>query len=530
MIKLIKIFLILMLSILNITISKAIYNSSENKSNTWIINQTWTVEEIKNIDKINKNDEIEIDYPKNIFIKETFKVDLKELKNELEKKYNSEIFFQWDTRWTTTRSWEIYVRNFEDSWEKNINLSIFRKENWTKRLIYNKDMSLYVYSKSIPFIFESSINQDVYKNFIESSKNSGIYIYNLKTLSEKNINNDSIIERMLSYNNISWVKSDYIWIWWWKDFVLSIMSKINNEYNNSKLKNNLNIVLISSFNVDILKNYLTNFLVNKKWAEKIILINESSKFQILNQAEKIDNLEKEMNKNKYFYFKINKDEQLNNYLFLWQFINNLSSKWISTSEIYIVLLIPFLFTILSFMKHFIGLSPIWIIIPISISILFIKIWLINWWIFLLNLIIVNIILSKLLWRYNLLYTPKLSLILIINFLSFVFLINIMYSYNLLEINSSDLIYVFLLTIISERLITILLSREISSYTWSFFYTIIFSIFCFILFNFDIIKILILAYPEIIIILIPINFLIWKFTGLRLTEYFRFKEIIKSIED
>lgn len=509
-----KLFIIFLFLIFNINISNAVD----------LVEPEIIWKEIIN------NEDIEINYVKNISIKETFRVDLKELKDELEKKYDSKVFFEWDTKWTTTRTWEIFERNFENSWEKKINLSIFKDEKWVKRLIYNKDLDIFVFNKSIPFIFENSISKDEFKNFIESSKNSWIYIYNLKNLSEKDINNENLTESIFSYNNINGSKSDYIWIWWDKDFVLSITSKINKEYDNSKVKINLNMVFISSFNIDILRNYLTNFLANKKWANKIILINESSKSQIITQAEKIDDLEKDLLKNKYFYLKINKDEQINNYLFLWQFINNLSSKWINTSEIYLIIIIPFLFTIISFMKHFIWLSPIWIIVPISITLLFFRVWLLDWWIFLTHLVITNIILSKLMWRYNLLYTPKLSFVLIINFISFVFLINFMYSYNLLEINSNDLIYIFLLIIISERLINLLLSKEIFDNALNFLNTLVFSILTFFIFSFDIIKILILAYPEIIILLIPINFMIWRFTWLRITEYFRFREIIKNIEE
>jgi hypothetical protein len=33
-----------------------------------------------------------------------------------------------------------------------------------------------------------------------------------------------------------------------------------------------------------------------------------------------------------------------------------------------------------------------------------------------------------------------------------------------------------------------------------------------------------------LLLIPLNFIVWKFTWLRVTEYFRFREVIKSIEE
>jgi hypothetical protein len=103
--------------------------------------------------------------------------------------------------------------------------------------------------------------------------------------------------------------------------------------------------------------------------------------------------------------------------------------------------------------------------------------------------------------------PKISFILITNFIAFIVVINIMNNYNLLDINNTDMIFVFLLLIVSERFITILLSKEMFEYTSSFVNTMIFSVLSFYIFNIEIIKILILAYPEIIIALIPINFMI-----------------------
>jgi hypothetical protein len=74
--------------------------------------------------------------------------------------------------------------------------------------------------------------------------------------------------------------------------------------------------LISSFNIDILKNYLNNFLANKKWANSVILIDESSKFQVINHTDKIAILESELKKNNYTYFKIYKEEKINDLLFI----------------------------------------------------------------------------------------------------------------------------------------------------------------------------------------------------------------------
>jgi len=42
--------------------------------------------------------------------------------------------------------------------------------------------------------------------------------------------------------------------------------------------------------------------------------------------------------------------------------------------------------------------------------------------------------------------------------------------------------------------------------------------------------LMLSYPEIILLLIVVNFLLGKWTGLRLFEYIRFREVMKHTEE
>jgi hypothetical protein len=46
--------------------------------------------------------------------------------------------------------------------------------------------------------------------------------------------------------------------------MFDLLSKINSE----KIKNQINIVGVSPFNINILEKYLENFVVNKAWLKK----------------------------------------------------------------------------------------------------------------------------------------------------------------------------------------------------------------------------------------------------------------------
>lgn len=262
----------------------------------------------------------------------------------------------------------------------------------------------------------------------------------------------------------------------------------------------------------------------------MFLLNDNSKYLILKQ-NLIKDLENELNKNNHEYIDINmKKNDLNNMFFISKFINNLSNSWYSTNSIYIFLIIPIILTIIIFFKHFIWLSPIGIVIPLFITLMFLKIWFLLTLILIFFYICLNLFLSLIVSRYNLLYAPKMVFLISINIISFILLLNVWFSLNLISLNLSDVLYFIVFIIISEKMINILISKDLLEYKDSFIYTILISIFCYLVLNLNYVKVLTLSFPEIIIILVPINFLIWIFSWLRITEYFRFKEIIKSIEE
>ncbi|USN59128.1 MAG: hypothetical protein H6767_03450 [Candidatus Peribacteria bacterium] len=294
--------------------------------------------------------------------------------------------------------------------------------------------------------------------------------------------------------------------------------------------NELNIVLTSPFNVDVLKNYIKNFLSNKSALKRGILIEESSRFQVINAPSTINGLVTELTKNNYPYIEVNTQSKISQSLFLSQFINTLSNNGYNLSGIYLILIIPFLFTGIAFIKHMVGLSPVGTLIPVAMVLLVFSIGLIGGTIIITSLIILNILIGKFINRYTLLYTPKISFIMTINIIVFSIIITIMYHYHIIDNNINDIMYIILFIIISERLITLIISKDFGEYKYNLVNTAIFVLLTYLLFSIPIIQLFLLAYPEIILLLAPINFIIGKFTGLRATEYFRFREVIKNIEE
>ncbi len=503
---------------------------------TWVITWTWKIE-----DPAENNfwfDDYEIEYQRSLAINETLKINISEYQKKLEKVLvDTPIIFEWNLKWEVSKDGPIFEQKFEEYWKKEINLNIYKKENEEKKLIINSKLDLFVYEKSIPFIFDETIWNEKINDLRNIWMQSWIYIYNLWILKEKEISGTNITERGGFYKDTFTISSDYIWVRWEKEFLMSIMWKINVE--ESKTNNKINLVLISPFNAKIIKdslmsslmkNYLSNLASDKSAIENVLFLDESLRLQVLNSPLEIQKLESSLFNNKYEYQKLDTKNKIKEYFFISKFVNNLSNKGFNVKDIYIILILPFLFTLVSFSKHFIWISPMWLIISVFFSVLFFKVWILISTLVMFFLLIVNLILSKIVNNYTLLYTPKVSFVVTINIIIFIIILNVLFNYDILDTNLSDTIYIILFIIISERLIMIILSKEFKEYRSNLLNTFIVSIVAFFILDLDPVRIFILAYPEIIIFLVPINFIIWRFKGLRVTEYFRFREIISSMEE
>jgi hypothetical protein len=71
----------------------------------------------------------------------------------------------------------------------------------------------------------------------------------------------------------------------------------------------------------------------------------------------------------------------------------------------------------------------------------------------------------------------------------------------------DIIFIILFIIISEKLITVILSKEFIEYRFNLFNTVLFAAISYGIFMIAPLQTFILAYPEMILFLIPLNFMI-----------------------
>ncbi len=475
-------------------------------------------------------DGIDITYESNIASGIPFDLDLSTLEDELEVEYNTNVFFEWDIKWASTKRWSSFSRTFQSPGEKEINLTIYRNVAGQKNLIASQDIDLFIYNSSVPFIYDNDIKPEQRNNFIQIARTSWVYLYDLGTYDEKNINGAKIVETLKQYNNIPWKRSDYIWVWWGKEFILNAAGQINKQALLGDYGASINLAIFSSFNKDVLGNFVWNFLSDKSSMNDIIISEETTRLQSIEQPLSMSALVKHLNDNNHDYTTVKIQNRVKSLLFISKFVNNLSSAGFQAWSIYLVIIIPILLLGLSTMKHIIGFSPLGIMVPVGLVLLYFQAGLLVSLIVIISIFILNLVLAKLISSYTLLYTPKVALLLWINIIFIIAILNTLFQYNLIGSDLESIIFVIIFILIAEKLITLIIGKEFREYKYSLIYTLAFSLVSYVILQFDLMQIFLLAYPEILLLLIPINFWIGRFTGLRITEYFRFREIIHNIDE
>lgn len=451
---------------------------------------------------------------------EEFTLDITKFLIEVQRKWYNKSLAKWKVIWWEAVETDVYTKKFASPWNKQLQLDVVDDGV----LIFSKVFQIFVYEKSVPFIFDPSLSLQERQEFIAVGRNEWTLIYDLDIRSTEDFFENEISEKFEEYTNSFWEKSDYIGILGSRDFVLDIVWKINV----SSLKKQVNVVIFSDFNKDFLQNYIENILSNKVYINKIFIMNATSRFFVF-QNTTLQELESYLSDNKHEYKDVNILREVHPLLFVSKFVNSLSNTGISIFGIYVFLIIPFLLTLVAFFRHFVGFSTIGIFIPVWITILMFKFGSIFIPIFFVFFLL-NYCLHFLFRNFNLLYAPRITLFITINILTFILFSNILASIFWIELSVESSIYLIVMAILFEKMILVITGKELNEYKKVLIYTLIISYIWYFIFSLDIVAQLVLSYPEIILLLIPVNFMIGRFTGLRITEYFRFREIIKSIEE
>lgn len=215
------------------------------------------------------------------------------------------------------------------------------------------------------------------------------------------------------------------------------------------------------------------------------------------------------------------------YLPFSRLLNLFSSSGLSQTVIYLLLSVPFLAFMIAFFRQFVGVSTFGVLAPLMLSLAFLVLGLQFGIAVFLVVMLVSWAIRVLFDRVELLYIPKVALLLSCLALSFFLVLGLAVYFEASLDLSLTIFPMMVMSSMSEKFLSSQSAEGIRSALIAVVETVLVSLIAYAFVDWTLIKENVLAMPELI--LLPILGTVWlgRFTGLRVSEYIKFRSLLRE---
>jgi len=277
--------------------------------------------------------------------------------------------------------------------------------------------------------------------------------------------------------------------------------------------------------------------------ENIILAREAAIYPFIESFD-ADLFIERLKTDGYDYSLINAQSgQLQIWNFVAYFVNYLIDSGIPANTVILILMLPVIATIVSFMKQVVGLTTFGIYTPSIITLTF---WILGLKVGLLTLLIIFLVGTGsryALKRLRLLYIPKMAIVLTMVALAIFAMLIISIKFSLFDAQffALSIFPMLILSTLTEKFINVQSAEGFKKAIILTLETVFVAIVAYVVIGgeidlflvkmkFTFLQSMMLSYPEIILLIILINIFLGRWAGLRLVERIRFREVLRHVDE
>lgn len=386
------------------------------------------------------------------------------------------------------------------------------------------------YKRKVILIADTSVSQEKLGMHADEALKNGTYVQILQPEpSTPILSMEDAIRKLLTDNKDSLNGADTIVIWTEGISGLQALLRfVQDTAERIASIENQTIALITERSLTIVErttrgaiNLLQpkSVLITRKEAINPILLSTTvDEFKSSIQSRDIDSLEVESS-----------PSSIRPWDFLSMLVNYLLSQGVSAQAVILLLMLPIIATIFAFLKQVIGITTFGLYTPSIIALSFLAL---GWWVgvlFLLVVLATGYLTRSAMKKWRLLYIPKVAIILTVVSITLLILVAIGTAAGLAF--SRDTIFILLImSTLSENFLNLKTEEGWWSAMVGVIETIAGSLLCVFIIQSQTLQSVILAFPELIFGTLLINIGLGRWTGLRVLEYFRFREVFKHLQE
>lgn len=215
--------------------------------------------------------------------------------------------------------------------------------------------------------------------------------------------------------------------------------------------------------------------------------------------------------------------------FLSRFVNFIVDSGVPINTVVLILMLPIAATIVVFCRQVIGISTFGVFAPSLIAVTFLTTGLGYGLIMFSVILLFGSLFRTLIDKFRLLSIPRLAIVL--TFVSFIMLVLMGFgtSFGVTQLLATSAFPMLILSSMIEKFVVAQTEKGSLEALKLVFGTLGIALICFYVISWGFLRTMVVAYPELIIGFIIVNFFLGKWTGMRVTEYFRFKKVLEYVK-
>lgn len=210
-------------------------------------------------------------------------------------------------------------------------------------------------------------------------------------------------------------------------------------------------------------------------------------------------------------------------------VNFIVSQNVDTDTVYLLLTLPFVATLIAGFRQIIGIKSFGIYAPLVLTFAFWATDLKYGLAIFLVIFVTGTAMRYLLRKVRILYMPRMAIVLTLISLAILVLLAVGGHFRRYGLSTTSILPVLIMITLMEKFISAQVEKGIRTAALLSIETIFISIVGYYVIIWDMFRNFVLDNPSYVLALLLVNFLLGKWTGLRLSEYLRFRNVIKDVE-
>lgn len=404
---------------------------------------------------------------------------------------------------------------FSDIGEYEIVLEVKDREN---NLLVKESHTVKIGKEIILIISDLKYERDTVNDISASLKKQGDLVFNINFENNEEVFFDNLLKYypIFDANSIILLSND-----------ISFYNSLLNVFSKSEL---IDLVKGKVFFVVSSNELLSSALENiKNLIESPYLILTSDASLLSNvykngTANLLNNLYQ--SEADYQVFGVN-NEEIPWYRFMLKGINQMAKHGVSSQNIWLILSLCLIATIVVISRQMIGLHTIGFYIPTLLAVSFSMTGLVKGLLYFAIIFIFIFLVRLITKRLAMFFIPKLGLLIIVVSLGVFATMSALAYIGLGDFLNVPVMPLLVMIMLSERFLSIHFEFGSKQAWYITMETILLSVFAYLIVSWQALRLFILAYPEFILLTVVLVLFFGKWTGLRLLEYSRFSKVIQK---